>query len=395
MGVGDGRKMIDSAVQIIFWTSAGLLLYVYVGYPLFVFLLSMVRPKPVFKRGNFEPTVTILITAYNEENDIRRKIENTLEVDYPAEKLEIMVASDASSDRTDEIVGEFAGRGVKLFRQEGRLGKTYTQNKAIENATGEIILFSDATTNYPADVLRKIIPNFADNSIGCAAGKLIYIDDSSSNVGKGAKSYWNYETFLKESESRACSLIGASGCLYAVRKSAYEPMYPEACSDFLICTVVYRQGLRSIYEPAAVCTEETNRKTDKEMRMRVRVISQTFTDLWRNRDMLNPFKSGFFAVELISHKLLRYAIPLFLALILGTSAFLAENSAFYLVAFVTHVMFYLSAFAGWLLEKAGIRMSILVIPLYFVIANLASAIGFYKFLRGERFANWEPIRESR
>ena len=237
-----------------------------------------------------------------------------------------------------------------------------------------------------------MLPSFSDTTVGCVAGKLIYVDDSSSNVGKGAKSYWSYETFLKETESRACSLIGASGCLYAVRKAIYQPMYAEACSDFLIATLVYEQGLRTIYEPNAVCTEETNRHADKEMRMRVRVISQTFTDLWRNRKMMNPFRSGFFAVELISHKLLRYAVPVFLLLIFGSSLALAFSSEFFAAVLALQIVFYAIAFFGWLLERNGKKLGILAIPLYFVLANLASLIGFYKFLRGERYARWEPIR---
>jgi cellulose synthase/poly-beta-1,6-N-acetylglucosamine synthase-like glycosyltransferase len=387
-------RMIYTAAQIVFWTSAGLLFYVYAGYPLLVHLVSLISPKAV-KRGGFEPKVTVLITAYNEEKDIARKLENTFEIDYPKEKLEILVASDGSTDRTDEIVREFEGRGVRLFRQEGRLGKTYTQNKAVENASGDIILFSDATTAYKPDVLREMLPNFADASVGCVAGKLVYVDDSSSNVGKGARSYWNYETALKQAESKACSLIGASGCLYAVRRSAYQPMYPEACSDFLICTALYRQGLRSVYEPNAICTEETNRQADKEMSMRIRVILQTYTDLWRNLDMLNPFKSGFFAIELISHKVLRYAVIVLLFLTLITSGMLAGHSVFYMAAFALQALFYLLALAGWGLEKVGIRLTVLVIPLYFVMANLACAIAFFRFLRGERFAKWEPIRDPR
>ena len=240
-----------------------------------------------------------------------------------------------------------------------------------------------------------MLPNFADKTVGCVAGKLVYVDDSSSPVGKGAKSYWNYETFLKEVESRACSLIGASGCLYAVRKSAYQPMYAEACSDFLICTILYRQGLRSIYEPNAVCTEETNRRTDKEMRMRIRVISQTFTDLWRNRSMLNPLKSGFYAIELISHKVFRYAVPIFLILMFFSAAFLAFSSTFFAVIFGLNIILYLTALVGWILEKTETSLGILAIPLYFVLTNLASLIGFYKFLRGERYARWEPIREAK
>ena len=294
--------MIWNVEQIVFWTCVSLLAYVYVGYPLLVFLVSKMFPRQI-KRGDIEPKVTILITAFNEEAAIRQKIENTLEIDYPSDKLEIIVASDGSTDKTDKIVNEFNSRGVKLFRQEGRVGKTTTQNNAILQATGEIALFSDATTDYGKDVLSHVLPPFADESVGCVAGRLVYLDNESSNVGKGAQNYWSYETFLKSAESRACSLIGASGCLYAVRREAYEPMYAEACSDFLICTMLYRKNLRSVFAPDAVCYEHTNRHVGDELKMRVRVISQTFTDLWRNRDMLNPFRSGFYAVELISHKL--------------------------------------------------------------------------------------------
>ena len=246
---------------------------------------------------------------------------------------------------------------------------------------------------YQPNVLTEILPGFADSSVGCVAGKLIYINAEETAVGSGAKSYWNYETFLKESESRACSLIGASGCLYAVRKNAYRPMYPEACSDFLIATVLYEQGLRTIYEPKAICTEETNNRSAKELQMRIRVISQTFTDLWRNRKMLNPFRAGFYAVKLISHKLFRYAVPLFLIILFFSNALLAFYSSFFEVLFLLQLGFYLTAGIAWIIERIGLKPGLLAIPLYFCLANLASLIGFYKFLRGEKYANWEPIRE--
>lgn len=379
--------MVNFIAQTFFWISIATLFYVYAGYPLFVWIYSKIFLK-IVKRGEIEPFVTVLITAYNEEKDIKRKLENTLEIDYPKGKLEILVASDGSTDKTDEIVRSFAGKGIKLFRQEGRKGKTYTQNKAVEQSNGEIILFSDATTVYRKDVLREILPNFADEKIGCAAGKLVYVDETDSNVGAGAKGYWNYETFLKQAESDACSIIGASGCLYAVRKSAYQPMYDESCSDFLICTVIYRQNLRSVFEPRAVCFEDTNRRTDKEMRMRIRIISQTFTDLWRNRDMLNPLKSGFYGVQLISHKLFRYAVPVFLFFLLISTAILSFYSNIFSLIFAVQIAFYLLAFLGWITN-----LKILAIPYYFVLTNIASIVAFYKFLRGEKFARWEPIRE--
>jgi cellulose synthase/poly-beta-1,6-N-acetylglucosamine synthase-like glycosyltransferase len=382
----------EVVMHLFFWTGAALLFYTYVGYPLLIALASRLRSRPV-RRGDWEPRVSVIITAYNEERDLAAKLDNTLLLDYPPDKLEIIVASDCSSDRTDEIAREYANRGVRLHRQAERLGKTSAQNMAVEAAKGEVILFSDATTLYKTDVLRVMLPNFADESVGCVAGRLVYVDPSGSSVGEGARSYWNYETFLKRHESRVCSLIGASGCLYAVRRSAYVPMYPEACSDFLIATKMVEQGLRAVYEPEAVCTEETNKRTDKEMRMRVRIIAQTYTDLWRHRAMMNPFKSGFYAVQLLSHKVLRYLVPIFLLIIFFSSLALAPRSLFYALAALAQLSFYALAGLSWLLEREGRRNRLLALPQYFVLANLASLVAFYKFLSGERYARWEPIRE--
>ena len=379
--------------HLIFWLSVAALGYTYVGYPLVLEVVSRLRTRPV-RRRDAEPSVSIIITAYNEERDLAAKLENTLALDYPQDKLEIIVASDCSNDRTDEIAAAFAARGVRLHRQVERRGKTAAQNAAVEIARGEITLFSDATTLYRPDVLRVMMPDFADPEVGCVAGRLVYVDPTASTVGAGAQSYWGYETFLKERESRIVSLIGVSGCLYAVRRAAYVPLYEEACSDFIIATKMVEQGLRAVYEPGAVCTEETNRRVDKELRMRVRVIAQTLTDLWRHRAMMNPWRSGFYAVQLISHKVMRYLAPLFLLACLGSSATLAPRSTFYLVLFVAQLAFYTLALVAWMLERAGIHNRLLAMPQYFVLANLASLIGFYKFARGERYASWEPIRET-
>ncbi len=205
--------------EIVFWSSAAALLYTYAGYPILLAVVSTLRPRKV-QRGEFEPTVSVIITAYNEERDLAAKLENTLTLDYPRELLEIIVASDCSTDRTDDIVRQFAARGVQLNRRPERLGKTAAQNAAVEQARGEIILFSDATSLYQPNVLRAMMPNFADAKVGCVAGRLLYVDPSESHIGRGARSYWSYETFLKKHESRVGSLIGASGCLYAVRRSA-------------------------------------------------------------------------------------------------------------------------------------------------------------------------------
>lgn len=378
---------------ILFWACVAIILYAYLVYPLLLAVVSRFRGRPV-RRAMVSPTVSVIITAYNEERDLRAKLENTLALDYPQELLEVIVASDCSTDRTDDIVRDFAGRGVRLHRQQERLGKTAAQNAAVELAHGEVILFSDATTLYRPDVLRVMATNFADPAVGCVAGRLIYVDPGQTNVGQGARSYWGYETFLKKHESHICSLIGVSGCLYAVRRSAYVPLANDACSDFIIATVMVSQGLRAIYEPDAVCTEETNQQANREMKMRVRVIAQTYSDLWRNREMMNPLRSGFYAVQLFSHKVLRYCVPFLLLLIFLSSVVLAPNSIFYAVMLLGQFGFYAAAGIGWLLERAGKRSRLFALPQYFVLANVASVIAFFKFLRGERFARWEPIRES-
>lgn len=383
----------DTLMQFCFWSGAALLLYAYAGYPVLVYAVSRLRPRAV-RRAEWTPAVTVIITAYNEERDLASKLENTLALDYPEDKLEIIVASDCSSDRTDEIARSFSARGVRLHRQTERLGKTAAQNAAVELARGEVILFSDATTLYRPDVLRVMLPSFADETVGCVAGRLVYVDPSDSGVGRGARSYWGYETFLKTHESRACSLIGASGCLYAVRRTAYVPMYHEACSDFLIATKMVEQGLRAVYEPGAVCTEETNRRSDRELRMRVRVITQTYTDLWRHRAMLNPLRGGFYSVELFSHKILRYAVPLFLILIFVSSLALAPGSILFALLALAQICFYAAAALGWLAERAGRRSRLLALPHYFVLANLASLFALVQFLRGERYARWETAREG-
>lgn len=385
---------LELGVKIIFWLSCLALAYTYFGYPLLLAIISSLRPRP-HRRVEAEqlPDVSIVITAYNEERDLASKLENTCALNYPPAKLEIIVASDCSSDGTDEIVRSFASRGVLLHRQTERLGKTAAQNAAVELARGEILFFSDATTLYQPDVLRVIVPDFADPTIGCVAGRLIYIDPAQSNVGRGARSYWDYETFLKRNESRIGSLIGVSGCLYAVRRTAYVPLYHEACSDFIIATKMVEQGLRAVYQPAAVCTEETNRHTDKELSMRVRVIAQTYTDLWRHRHMLNPQRSGFYAVQLLSHKVMRYLVPVFLILIFCSTAALARQSSFFAALFVGQLCVYAAAFFAWILERGGMRNGLLSIPQYFVLTNLASLIAGYKVLRGQKFAHWEPIRD--
>jgi cellulose synthase/poly-beta-1,6-N-acetylglucosamine synthase-like glycosyltransferase len=380
-------------IQTIFFLSLALVAYAYVGYPVLIFILSRLFPQPV-RKADITPRVSLIITAYNEERDIAAKLDNTLALDYPPAQLEIIVASDCSSDRTDEIVRGYEGRGVRLYRRPERLGKSVAQNHAVKLASGEILVFSDATTMYAADAVRQIVRSFADPQVGCVAGQLIYVDNAATAVGQGCRSYWNYEKLIKESESRAGSLIGVSGCLYAVRRSSYARLALDMSSDFVIASEIHLQGQRTVYERDAIAMEDTNKRSRDEFRMRVRIIEQTYSALHRYRVALGLREHGLFAFQLISHKIMRYAVPVFLFVAFAMNLLLVNQSPFYRLVFIAQVTFYLTALAGGLGERLRLRLGVLALPYYFALANAASLAAFFQFMRGNAHVLWEPIRES-
>jgi cellulose synthase/poly-beta-1,6-N-acetylglucosamine synthase-like glycosyltransferase len=377
--------------EIVFFASLALIAYTYFGYPLLAFALSRLRPRPV-RRADVTPSVSVIIAAYNEERDIAAKLENTLALDYDRDLLEIVVASDCSSDGTDEIVRRFADRGVRLWRQPVRLGKTAAQNAAVRVASGEVLVFSDATTMYEPDAVRKIVRSFADPTVGGATGHVVYVDRADTAVGRGARSYWGYEQFLKHCESQFGSLVGVHGCLYAVRRSAYRDLAPDMSSDFVVASEIRLQGLRTVYDPEAISLEDTNVRGRDEFRTRVRIIEQTMSALARYRAVLDPFRYGLYAVQMISHKVLRYVVPICLVLAYVANAVLAARSGLYAVAFGLQSAFYLAAAAGSAAERAGLKLGPLGMPYYFALANGASLVALVKFARGENHVVWEPIR---
>ena len=384
--------------QIIFWAALAMLAYAYVGYPLLMFALSRLYALPV-KKAEILPRISMIIAAHNEENDIEAKLENALSLDYPPHLFEIVVASDCSTDRTDELVRRCAerrpDRTIKLYQQVQRFGKTIAQNAAVAHTTGEFLLFSDATTMYRTDVPRQIVRAFADHTVGCVAGQLVYVDRKSSVVGDGCKSYWGYEKFIKQAESEVCSLIGVSGCLYAVRRSCHQKLANDMIDDFVIATEIRLQGLRTVYEPEAISTEDTNKQGKDEFRMRVRVIQQTFSALQRYPQVLRLSEQGLFAFQMLSHKVVRYLVPLFLALILLGNATLVTLHPIYHWAFYAQLAAYGVAALGWVSDKLGIRLGPLSLPYYFVLANVAVVIAFSKFMRGETRVVWQSVREPK
>ncbi|MCI0392815.1 MAG: glycosyltransferase family 2 protein [Acidobacteria bacterium] len=380
--------------QIVFIASLVFIVFVYFGYPVFVYALSKLFAWPV-RQADITPSVSFIIAAYNEENDLAAKIENTLSLDYPSERMEIIVASDCSTDRTDEIARSYAERGVVLYRQKSRLGKTVAQSRAVKVSTGDILIFSDATTIYEHDAIRQIVRSFADPEVGCVAGQLVYLDRTSSAVGKGCRSYWGYEKFLKKCESQLSSLIGVSGCLYAVRRSCHARLAHDMIDDFVVATEIHLQGLRTVYEPGAISLEATNQRSRDEFRMRVRVIEQTMNALSRYREILNPFRHGMFAIQMLCHKLLRYTVPFWLLTAFIANAALVRYSEFYLLSFIGQITFYGIALVGLLADRSKLSLGPLTFAYYFTLVNAASLLGFLKFIRGENHVVWEPMRERR
>jgi cellulose synthase/poly-beta-1,6-N-acetylglucosamine synthase-like glycosyltransferase len=378
--------------EIVFIISVALIAYVYVGYPALALALSRLRKRPVARR-DILPRVSVIIAAHNEERDIEAKLRDTLALDYPADKLEIIVASDCSTDRTDDIVRRYAREGVMLSRHAERRGKTAAQRQAVGAASGEVLVFSDATSVYERTALRRLVRAFADPSVGCVAGQLIYVDAAASSVGRGCRSYWNYEKLLKGWESQFGSLIGVSGCLYAVRRDCFVGLAGGLIDDFAVATEMRLQGLRTVYEPEAVCFEETNRRGPDEFRMRVRVIARTLLALRHYRAALDPLRHGLFSWQLLSHKVLRYAVPLFLLAAFGAAWALDERSGFYGWAFYGQAAFYLLALLAWGGERLGIRLGPLAIPFFFVLVNAAPLVALLELVKGDRHVVWEPVRE--
>ena len=376
----------------VFWASAALIAYIYFGYPLLIRLLASLRPRLVNKCPA-EPTVSILIAAYNEEHDIAKTLKNKLELVYPPDKLQILVISDGSTDATDEIVQDFAQRSggrVQLLRQEPRQGKTSAINKAVELASGDILVFSDANSLYDARALAFLVENFCDPAVGYVTGKMIYTNPDGTLIGDGCSAFMKYENYLRAQETRLGSIVGVDGGIDAVRKHLYAPMRPDQLPDFVLPLKVAQEGYRVVFEPRALLKEQALGSFNDEYRMRVRV---TLRALWALRDMralLNPAKHGIYSLQLLSHKVLRYAAFAPLLVLLVCNALLLRGGFLYQVLFALQAGFYLMACISPWAAKRGVAGTIFTLPYYFVTLNVACAHAFTRFFKGERQILWQP-----
>ena len=379
-------------MAVVFWVCVSLLVYTYFLYPGLLWLLT-VRTK--VERPDYPqewPAVSLIIAAYNEALVIRDKLENALALDYPVECLQIVVVSDCSDDGTDDIVEEFAGRRVALERTPRRSGKTVAQNVGSRRAVGGILVFSDANSMYHPAALKELVRALGDSSVGCACGELTYLNPEDRSAGRGEGLYWRYEQFLKRSESALSSLVGANGAIYALRRELFEELGPDVISDLIMPIRVWRRGARVTYVPEAVAYEHTSHTFAEELRRRKRIIARSLNGLLSQIGVLNPFK-GMFAFQVLSHKVIRWAVPFIMIAAFVSSALLVEEP-FYAAVLWVQVAFYALALLGAVVPDRVARLGLLYVPTYFCAVNLGAFFGVLSLLVGRRYAVWQPTRRD-
>ncbi len=385
--------MITDVATLVFWCSAGLIVYVYVGYPVLLGLMAALGLRRPVRREDHEPTVTLVISAYNEEAVIAGKLANTLELDYPSDRLRVLVVSDASSDATDEIVRGMAGRGVELLRMPERSGKTLGLNEAVRRTESDILIFSDANALYDRNVIRRMVRNFGDPEVGAVTGESRYEVAPDDQAARSEDRYWQYELSLKRWESDLGSLVGGDGAIYAVRRERYRELDAADISDFVNPLQVVEAGYRNVYEPEAFCYERGAAGFGAEFQRKVRIVNRAWRAMIKMRHLLNPFTRGLFAWQFMSHKVLRWLIGPLLGLLLAANLMILSQHPIYVLALMAQAVVYLPAVMAFLLLRAGREPPrLLEIPYYFCVVNLASAVGILQALRGQKYTTWQTSR---
>lgn len=370
----------------LFWSAGGFVVYAYLGYPLLLWAIATLKGRGV-DAGPIVPRVTFVIAAHNEERRIREKIENTLALDYPPGRLQLIVASDCSTDGTDDIVRSCASRGVQLVRAAERKGKENAQRLAVEASSGEVIVFSDVATVLEPDGVRRIVQSFSDPTVGCVSSVDRFLEAGGTISGEGA--YVRYEMLLRRLETRANSLVGLSGSFFAARREVCTPWAVDLPSDFNTLLNAVRRGLRGVLDPRSIGYYRNIADEKREYERKVRTVLRGITTLAENASLLNPLRHGMFSWQLFSHKLCRWLVPFALFAAFTASAALAGASPLYRVLFVLQAAWYA---AGLFVLKTGFfaRFGLLRLPAFFLAVNLSILSAWVRYARGERRAFWNP-----
>jgi glycosyltransferase involved in cell wall biosynthesis len=374
----------------VFWLAAFFLFYTFAGYPILLSIVSLIR-NHLHHRAPVEPAVSMIVAAHNEGRAISKKILNCLDLTYPRDKLEIIVASDGSDDNTAEIARSFAGHGVKLIEIAERRGKQYAQLQGLQLARGEILVFTDVGVELDTNGLQKVVSNFADPSVGCVSSEDRLIKEQAN--GKGEQSYVQFEMTMRRMESRIGSLVTASGSFFAARRTVCEVWHTDQTSDFFVPLNAVTQGLRAVVDPESIGCYGLVRDDSDELRRKVRTIVNGLHVFFTHLHLLNPFRYGLFSWQLVSHKLFRWLIPCGILLLFISNLFLWQTSRFYTLCLVLQSATYAVGLLA-LATRSCSRWKPIRLAGYFLLGNAATLMAWFYFLSGERFVSWQPTQRT-
>jgi cellulose synthase/poly-beta-1,6-N-acetylglucosamine synthase-like glycosyltransferase len=392
-------------LKILFWIFLFIIVYTYVGYGILLYLIVKIRRifnigKKIEIDPTYEPEVTLFIAAYNEKDYVEAKMKNTLELEYPKEKLNIIWVTDGSDDGTPDMLNGYPNTTVHHL--DARNGKIGAMNRGMEFVKTPIVIFSDANTNLGKESIRRIVNLFSNPKVGCVSGeKRIVTKESDVASGAGEGLYWKYESALKKWDAELYSVVGAAGELFAIRTPLYRHVEKDTLlDDFIISLRVAQDGYTIQYDPEAYAIETASANVKEELKRKVRISAGGIQAIVRLRSLLNVFKYGTLSFQYISHRVLRWTLtPLCLVLLIPVSFILSYNEGvfnvgLYSVLFWLQVLFYCAALLGWFLENRSTRVKALFVPYYFFIMNLSVILGFFRYIKKSQSVNWERAKRA-
>jgi cellulose synthase/poly-beta-1,6-N-acetylglucosamine synthase-like glycosyltransferase len=368
--------------------SASWLFYTYAGYPICLRVLATIRRRP-FQRAAYEPMVSVIIAVHNEEDKIAAKIENLLTIDYPRERLEIIVVSDRSTDRTDDTVRSYETQGVRLVRSTTREGKHHAQHMGLAASRGDIIVFTDSAPLLQRQALTNLMSCFADDAIGAAGGEDRVLHGNS--LAPSESMYVRYDMMLRRAESLVNSSVGLSGAFFAVRRELCAPWRSDQSSDFSLALEAVRRGMRAVNDETALHYYTATASHGGEFQRKVRTVLNGLVVFFRSLDLLNPFRHGLFSWQLFSHKLCRWLAPFALAVFFVVCLLTSGQSLPFLVTSGAQIVFYALAVVGLSVPStqkySGVRL-----PAFFCLSNAAIVYAWYRWMSGRNEQIWSPTR---
>ncbi len=389
-------------LKIIIWFFLFIIVYSYLGYGILLYILvglkRMMTKKKSLPTGEFEPEVTLFVTAYNEKDFVDEKIRNSFSMDYPKEKVRHVWITDGSDDGTPEMLRKY--EGVEVYHQPQRAGKVAAMNRGMQFVKTPIAIFSDGNTMLGKESIRRIVNLFRDPGVGCVSGEKRLFRKDSAAATEGI--YWKYESTLKKWDAELYSVVGAAGELFALRTGLFSPVEPDTLlDDFIISLRIAAQGYTVQYDPEAYAIENPSASVKEELKRKIRISAGGIQSIVRLKQLLNPFRFGLLSFQYISHRVLRWTLaPLGLLIMLVCSSIVVSNDglfnirSIYAWLFWGQIVFYAAALFGWILEERKIKIKILFVPYYFFIMNLAVYLGFVRYIRKLQTVNWERAKRG-